>query len=204
MLAIRSVLEGLFEAECFLHRLVYYLQGYAFGSIGVHKSMRAMFENSRTCWDFKNLIDRPPAERHYRAFFAVYDQLKPTLDHTLWPSSPNFDFVRRSMPGKRGPNGMFEQYRALMQRVRAAKTSAWLSRGWWRLERVRVCRVHRFAVLSAPLGRASPWCVAHLESAIAAWASSGRWLAAWRQAFLRAPLSPLLRATWQRSAAARR
>ena len=90
----------------------------------------------------------------------VYDQLKPTLDHTLWPSSPDFDFVTRSMPGKRGHNGMFEQYRALMQRVRAAKTSAWLSRGWWRLERVRVCRVPSFAVLSASLGRASPWCVA--------------------------------------------
>ena len=65
------------------------------------------------------------------------------------------------MPGKRGPNGMFEQYRALMQRVRAAKKSAWLSRGWWRLERVRVPRVHSFAVMNASLGRASPWCVAH-------------------------------------------
>ena len=59
MLAIRSVLEGLSEAECFLHRLVYYLEGCTLGSIGVNKSMRAMFENSRTCWDFKNLIDSP-------------------------------------------------------------------------------------------------------------------------------------------------
>ena len=81
MLAIRSVLEGLFEAECFLHRLVYYLQGYAVGNIGVNKSMRAMFEKARTCWDFKNLIDRPPAVEHSQAFFAVCDQLKPNLDH---------------------------------------------------------------------------------------------------------------------------
>ena len=62
MLAIHDVLEGLFEAECFLHRVVYYLQGYALGSIGVNKSMRAMSESSRTCWDFKNLINTPPQQ----------------------------------------------------------------------------------------------------------------------------------------------
>eukprot|EP00974_Lingulodinium_polyedra_P045163 4332223-Lingulodinium_polyedra.AAC.1 len=92
MFAIRSVLGGLFEAECFMQRVAYYFEGYVLGSIGVNRSMRAMCDNSRTCWDFKHLIEKAPAEGHYHAFFAVYDQLKPTLDHTLWPSGSDFNF----------------------------------------------------------------------------------------------------------------
>jgi hypothetical protein len=52
MFASFSVLEGLFEAECFFQRLMYYFEGYVIGSIGVNKSMRNMYEHLKTCWDF--------------------------------------------------------------------------------------------------------------------------------------------------------
>ena len=46
--------------------------------------------------------------------FNVYDKLLPTLAHTMWPAGQEFDFVHKEMPRKRGPNGMFKQYRKLM------------------------------------------------------------------------------------------
>ena len=61
------------------------------------------------------------------------------------------------MPGLRGANGMFEQYRELMRRVRRAAKSGWLSESWLHMEKVMVQSVMTYGKLNATLGRMSPW-----------------------------------------------
>ena len=68
----------------------------------------------RKCWDFWHRMRKVPESIRYNAFFNVYDKLLPTLAHTMWPAGQEFDFVHKEMPRKRGPNGMFKQYRELM------------------------------------------------------------------------------------------
>ena len=180
MYSTRSVLEAIYEAECFLERLAYYWEGYLIGSIGMNKFMREIHENLKTCWDFKHLVTKLRREHHYRAFFAVCEKLRPTLNHTMWPGGPgvsagapgaggpgvsagapgvgeDFRFVTHAMPALRGTNGFFEQYRSLMQRVRAAGASRRISRGWWRIETVSVQPVMRHGALMVTLGQSSPW-----------------------------------------------
>ena len=67
------------------------------------------------------------------------------------------DFVEKKMPGLRGANGMFEQYRELMRRVRRAAKSGWLSESWLHMEKVMVQSVMTYGKLNATLGRMSPW-----------------------------------------------
>ena len=153
----KEVLEAMYECECFLERLAYYYEGYILGSLGVNKHMREMLENLRKCWDFEYLLHKVPREEHYHAFFHVYDKLFPTLRRTMWPAGQQFDFVQTNMPSKRGRNGMFEQYRELMRRVRVARKSRWLSDHWWRMKKVRVQSMMTYGKLSATLGRIFPW-----------------------------------------------
>lgn len=153
----KEVLEAMYECECFLERLAYYYEGYIIGSLGVNKHMREMLEDLRKCWDVEYLVYKVPREEHYKAFFRVYDKLVPTLRHTMWPAGQQFDFVQTYMPSKRGRNGMFEQYRELMRRVRVARTSRRLSHHWWRITKVRVERMMTYGKLNATVGRMLPW-----------------------------------------------
>ena len=75
----------------------------------------------------------------------------------MWPAGQEFDFVHKEMPRKRGPTGMFEQYRELMRRVRRAAKSGWLSESWHQMEKVMVQSVMTYGKLNATLGRMSPW-----------------------------------------------
>ena len=154
--AIRDVLEGLFEAECFLGRLADFVQAYAVGTVGVNTTMRTAYENAKICWDFRFLLRKAPVEKHYVAFFGVYDSVRPALASTLWPDDPIFAWVAQQWPAKRGPLGMFEQYRTLMQRIRAASKSRWMSRRWWRMNAIIVQPVHHYPSLRASLGQ-SHW-----------------------------------------------
>ena len=80
--------------------------------------------------------------------FNVYDKLLPTLAHTMWPAGQEFDFAHKEMPRKRGPNGMFKQYRELMWRVRRAAKSGWLSESWLHMEKVMVQSVMTYGKLN--------------------------------------------------------
>ena len=111
----------------------------------------------RKCWDFQHRMRKVPEAIHYNAFFNVYDKLLPTLAHTMWPAGQEFDFAHKEMPRKRGPNGMFKQYRELMWRVRRAAKSGWLSESWLHMEKVMVQSVMTYGKLNATLGRMSPW-----------------------------------------------
>ena len=111
----------------------------------------------RKCWDFQRRMRKVPEAIHYNAFFNVYDKLLPTLAHTMWPAGQEFDFVKKKMPRLRGANGMFEQYRELMRRVRRAAKSGWLSQSWHQMEKVMVQSVMTYGKLNATLGRMSPW-----------------------------------------------
>ncbi len=118
--AVDDVLSAISEAIRFATLLAYYLRAYAVGSVGVPRATREMLQSSRECWDWSFLVQHPPRERHYKSFFALYKALLPTLRFTTWPTDPRFGWLAHSWPALRGRNGAFEQYRSLMQRVRAA------------------------------------------------------------------------------------
>ena len=51
-----EALRALHELKCFIHRLLYDVEAYVLGSIGVNQDMRAMAEASCLCWDFTHLL----------------------------------------------------------------------------------------------------------------------------------------------------
>ena len=154
---IKAVLEGIFEAECFLEHLTFYYESYLIGSVGMNQFMREMNGALKMCWDFKYLAANEPKTRHYKAALFVYEQLKPTLKFTTWPVDPHFSFVHKAMPAETGTHGWHRQYHTLLKRVRAASVSRWRSRNWWRIQNVVVQPVMTNGALMASLGQISPW-----------------------------------------------
>jgi hypothetical protein len=78
--------------------------------------------NARVCWDWKYLVERFPRRHHYEAFFALWDDLLPMLKASPFPEGDEWTFVGGVWPSRRGPSGLFEQYRNLMTRVRSYAT----------------------------------------------------------------------------------
>ena len=130
----REVLEALYEVQCFVKRVLYHVEAYALGSMGVNQHMRAMREAHFKCWDFQFLLRKNPTKEHYEAFLEVVERLFPILRMTVLPRSPEFGFVRTKWPRKIGPNGWFQQYKTLNKRLNDAGKSRWKSRGWWRID----------------------------------------------------------------------
>lgn len=136
--AVDEVLAAISEAIAFVTNLVYYLSAYSIGSVGIARGTRTMFDHAQQCWNWDELLVAPPKQEHYRAFFSLYESLLPTLRHTQWPSEDRFGWLEHSWPGLRRANGAFEQYRLLMQRVRAAasRKPTWRSSDAWLVEPV--------------------------------------------------------------------
>lgn len=147
--AVDDVLAAISEAIAFITSLEYYLSAYAVGSVGVPVGVRMALDQADKCWDWEALLWTPPREVHYRAFFALYESLLPTLKHTQWPSDERFAWLVHSWPGLRGKNGAFEQYRALMQRVRKAAPN---HVGWRSCEILLVEPVWSSAHLAVSIG----------------------------------------------------
>lgn len=126
--AALEMVSALSAAESFCSQLAYNFEAYLVGSVGVQASLRSLLSHARDCWNWKELVKRPPREHEYLSFFALWEELKPALLHTEWPSAePDFQWLPRQWPGKRGAGGLFEQYKTLMQRVRSRK-GQWVSR----------------------------------------------------------------------------
>ena len=120
-----AVLEALFELDRFLATLAYHFNAYVLGAVGVNKSMREVAEHSSLCWDWEYLLRREPQTQHFRAFFALFDLMQPTLRRTEWPVGPGFEFVSKSWSSKRGHLGLFQQYQLLARRIRRAGRASW-------------------------------------------------------------------------------
>ena len=118
--------------------MLYYVEAYAVGSVGVNQHMRALTDASFLSWDWEHLLRKPAGKDHYRAFLEIVNRFQPVLQKTQWPNSPEWQFVKRQWPQDRGSNGWFEQYQTLTRRVRAAAKSKLKCPGWWRMVRATV------------------------------------------------------------------
>ena len=120
------------------------MEGYCVSNTGVSLHMREMGDAAMQCWDWEHLTawregTRKYAQKeHYEAFFRLAAKLEPSLQHTHWPDGPDFGFVSRRWPAKRGTNGLFQQYKTLQHRVRNGGKSRFRSRGWWRPQQATV------------------------------------------------------------------
>ena len=135
--AVEDVLMALSEASRFAELLAYYIGAYSCGSVGVNMPMRAALASSQCCWNWEQLVRSRPQAQHYKAVLELYKLLLPSLKSTHWPS---FAWLPKQWPMA---HGILQQYRLLMQRVRAvwrdhpAVQSAWLSQASFEVEAVR-------------------------------------------------------------------
>ena len=146
---VAGVVAAITQAENLCEQLEYYLAGYAAGSIGVNRTLRDTMASAATCWDWAFLVQQPPQTEHYHFLFALAAALRPTLRHTSWPTHPDFQWLPQQWPAVRGPNGLFEQYRLLMQRIRARSIGGAFSD----LRRLLVEPVVHFVPLALSLGQ---------------------------------------------------
>ena len=152
---VAGVLAAIGEAESFCSHLLYHFKGYAFGSIGMNKTMRDTMEWSEKCWDWNTLARRKPKEEHYKAFLALAESLRPSLQHTSWPMHPDFEWLVKQWPPVQGTNGLFQQYRLLMQRIRAVLRARGRRGEFSDLQRLLVAPVLHCVPLALSLGQAA-------------------------------------------------
>ena len=86
----QEILQGLYELQCFIHRMLYYVEAYAVGSVGVNQHMRALTNAGVLSWDWEHLLRKPAGKDHYRAFFEIVNRFQPVLQKTQWPNSPEW------------------------------------------------------------------------------------------------------------------
>ena len=104
-------------------------------------------------WDFAHLTKKTFGINHGRAFLELARKLRPTLKHMLWPEGPEFSgWLKQGWPAERGELGLWDQYKTLARRIRAAALGP--ERYSWRVAEqywVRPIRVSRFLLASLAL-----------------------------------------------------
>ena len=143
LLAAPEVLRGLHEIQCSLDRVLYYVEAYCTGTIGVNQHMRTVAQAMSHCWNWEHLLQNPARLPEHKAFLKLAGSLHMSLQHTERPSGAEFKFVGR-WPKQKGANGLHEQYKTLIQRVRAVGRSKRKSQSWWQVSRVTVEPVHAY------------------------------------------------------------
>jgi len=120
--------------------------------------MLSIAQAAQEALDWELFATRKPRVEHYEAFFRLTALLEPTLRHAMWPSPEGFPHVRPSWPANRGPNGYFQQFKLLAQRIRSIAMDPSLSEslGWWRVRHWVVTPMIRSWV-EASLGQVLEW-----------------------------------------------
>ena len=98
----------------FLTAAIQEIQDYV-GSVGANDHVRSVVESAAKCFDWEVLLRKPPRHEHAEAFLKVYQAMRPTLEHTVWPNRECFPHVDPVWPSARA---MFQQYKLLLQRLR--------------------------------------------------------------------------------------
>ena len=113
----KSLMQGLASGYAYI-RMFKKEMAMVLGPVGINSGMADMADAMRIAWNWSELAVHEPKDSHSNAFWFLFEQLSPFLQHCLWPDPTKYPMKRRHWNLDKSEG--IRQYKLLLARVRAA------------------------------------------------------------------------------------